>query len=196
MVYWWHRIARLPDTAHGVAAGVATGAAISFTPFLGLHIVLGLIVAFFLRGNYVGVVIGTIVGNPWTFPFIFALNYKIGAYILGSTVPDDLSELPAIMLEVISALFYQFLGSFIGVSADAQLVAEHNQSLQALSQSYEMLLMPLLLGSIPTTIIIWVVFYGSLKNLLERYHARRQEKRMAKVATFNSEIHKEVLRDE
>ena len=189
LAYWWHRMARLPDTAHGIAAGVAAGAAISFTPFLGLHIVLGIVVAFIIRGNYIGVVIGTMIGNPWTFPFIFALNYKIGAYFLGTEVPDDLSELPVIMLEV----FYQLLGAVTGVSTNG---AGHLQNTEALAQTYEALLMPLLIGSLPTTIISWIVFYLSLKALLERYHVRRHDKRMAKVATFNSEIHKEVLGDE
>lgn len=188
-VYWWHRLARLPDTPHGIAAGVAAGAAISFTPFLGLHIILGSIVAFIIRGNYIGVVIGTLIGNPWTFPFIFALNYEVGAYFLGVDVPDDLSDLPVIILEVLSNLFHQIWGFVMGIPPDA---ASYMHNSNVFSDSYDTLLMPLLLGSIPTTLISWVLFYVSLKSFLERYHRRRHEKQMAKVATFNSEIHKEV----
>lgn len=192
-IYWWHRIARLPDTSHGIAAGVAAGAAISFTPFLGLHILLGSVLAFIIRGNYIGVVIGTFLGNPWTFPFIFALNYEIGAYFLGTEVPDDLSDLPVIILEVISELFHHIWGFVMGVSPEA---AGYLQNSNVFSKSYETLLMPLLIGSLPTAIICWVVCYVSLKSFLERYHRRRHEKQMAKVATFNSEIHKEVSGNE
>ena len=31
-----------------------------------------------MRGNLVAATVGTIVGNPWTFPFFFYLDYKIG----------------------------------------------------------------------------------------------------------------------
>ncbi len=186
-------MARLPDTPHGIAAGVAAGAAISFTPFLGLHILLGSLVALITRGNYIGVIIGTLVGNPWTFPFIFALNYEIGAYFLGTKVPDDLSDLPLIILEVISQLFHQIWGFVMGISPDA---ASYMQDSNVFSDSYDTLLMPLLLGSTPTTVICWIVCYVSLKRLLERYHRRRHEKRMVQVATFNSEIHQEVSGNE
>lgn len=192
-VYWGHRMARLPDTPHGIAAGVAAGAAMSFTPFLGLHIVLGSLVAFLIRGNYIGVIIGTFFGNPWTFPLIFALNYEIGAYILGTKVPEDLSQLPIIILEVISDFFYQIWGYVMGVAPDG---VSHIQNADIYANSYETLLMPLLVGSVPTTLICWPIFYFSLKSFLERYHRRRSDKRMVKVATFNNEIHKEVSGDE
>lgn len=186
-------MARLPDTPHGIAAGVAAGAAMSFTPFLGLHIILGSLIAFIIRGNYIGVIIGTFVGNPWTFPFIFALNYEIGAYILGTKVPEDLSQLPVVILEVISDFFYQIWGYVMGVASDG---GSHIQNADIYSKSYETLLMPLLVGSVPTTLICWPIVYFSLKSFLERYHRRRSDKRMVKVATFNNEIHKEVSGDE
>ena len=40
--------------------------------------------AFVVRGNYLAAAIGTAVGNPWTFPFIWAGTYRLGSFMLGN----------------------------------------------------------------------------------------------------------------
>ena len=62
--YIWHRVARLPGSTHAVAAGFASGVAVSFTPFMGLHFIMGFVVAFITRGNLIASAIGTAIGNP------------------------------------------------------------------------------------------------------------------------------------
>lgn len=81
--YLIRRLTRLPGTPHSIATGFACGAAISFTPFLGLHTVLSVLLAFLLRGNYLAAVAGTLVGNPWTFPFIWVASDQLGHALLG-----------------------------------------------------------------------------------------------------------------
>ena len=54
---------------------------VSFTPLLGLHFILAVIFAFLIRGNFIAALIGTVVGNPITFPFIWGLIYKVGTYV-------------------------------------------------------------------------------------------------------------------
>ncbi|MEX0299493.1 MAG: DUF2062 domain-containing protein, partial [Kordiimonas sp.] len=49
--YIWHRVARLPGSAHSIAAGFASGVAVSFTPFLGLHFLMAFMLAWAVRGN-------------------------------------------------------------------------------------------------------------------------------------------------
>jgi len=88
--YLFHRVARMPGSTHNIAAGIASGAAISFTPFLGLHLILGAIIAWMLRGNILASVFGTAVGNPWTFPLIFALTGNVGAFLLGREASDQM----------------------------------------------------------------------------------------------------------
>lgn len=78
------RVKRLPGTPHSIAAGFACGTAISFTPFVGLHLVGAFGLALICRGNYIAAWIGTLVGNPWTFPFIWIFIYKLGHFILGA----------------------------------------------------------------------------------------------------------------
>ena len=79
--YYKLRLARLPDSNYAISSGFACGAMVSFTPLLGLHFVLAVILAYLIRGNFIAALIGTVVGNPITFPFIWGLIYKIGTYI-------------------------------------------------------------------------------------------------------------------
>lgn len=82
--YLAHRVARLPGTPYSIAAGFAAGAAVSFTPFLGLHFILGAFLALAIGGNLIASAIGTAIGNPWTFPFIWSLIYSIGSALVGT----------------------------------------------------------------------------------------------------------------
>ena len=82
--YLVKRLTRLPGTPHSIAIGFACGTAIAFTPFLGLHTLLCVLLSFLLRGNYLAAVVGTLVGNPWTFPAIWVVTYQLGHFLLGS----------------------------------------------------------------------------------------------------------------
>tara|TARA_B110000027_G_scaffold47426_1_gene52053 strand:- start:1150 stop:1497 length:348 start_codon:yes stop_codon:yes gene_type:complete len=54
---------------------------VSFTPLLGLHFFLAVIFAFLIRGNFIASLLGTAIGNPISFPFIWGLIYNIGAFV-------------------------------------------------------------------------------------------------------------------
>ena len=90
--YMVHRVQRLPGTPYRIAAGFASGAAASFTPFIGFHFIVAALVALLLRGNVVASAIGTAVGNPWTFPFIWTWLYTLGQWLMGA---DAASDFPA-----------------------------------------------------------------------------------------------------
>ncbi len=88
--YIVHRVRRLPGTPYRIAAGFACGAAISFTPFIGFHFVGAALLSLLIRGNVVASAIGTTVGNPWTFPIIWAWIYMLGQWLLGGEAVSDL----------------------------------------------------------------------------------------------------------
>jgi uncharacterized protein (DUF2062 family) len=92
--YFVKRILRLTGSPYAIAAGVAAGAFTSFTPFLGFHFIISWILAFIIGGNLLAAALGTAVGNPITFPFIWGATYKTGALFLGQPVahgnPKDL----------------------------------------------------------------------------------------------------------
>ncbi len=91
-LYIAHRVRRLPGTPYRIAAGFASGAAVSFTPFIGFHFVFAALLALLLRGNVVASAIGTAVGNPWTFPFIWAWIYTLGQWLMGAEASSDFHE--------------------------------------------------------------------------------------------------------
>lgn len=77
-VYFGHRVGRLPGSPHSIAAGFAWGVAVSFTPLIGFHFALAAILSWATGANVLASAIGTAVGNPWTFPFIWAATYELG----------------------------------------------------------------------------------------------------------------------
>src|SRR5690554_1247974 len=81
--YVGHRVARLPDSPEAIAGGLAWGAAMSFTPLVGLQLAFAALGAWATRCNVIASAVGTGVGNPWTFPFIWAAIYRTGALLLG-----------------------------------------------------------------------------------------------------------------
>ena len=84
--YLAKRAVRIAASPHAVAAGLAMGALSSFTPFLGFHFVLAFGLTALLGGNMLAAALGTAVGNPLTFPIIWALSYRVGRWALGAPV--------------------------------------------------------------------------------------------------------------
>ena len=82
--YFIKRVLRLTATPHAIAAGVAAGVFASFLPFIGFHFLLAAGVAWLLAGNLIASALGTAIGNPITFPLIWASSYKLGCAILGA----------------------------------------------------------------------------------------------------------------
>ena len=80
--YLVQRVLRMPGSAYSLAAGFASGAAVSFTPFSGFHFLLAIALAAVIRGNILTALIGTAIGNPWTFPLILVMLHHIGAYFM------------------------------------------------------------------------------------------------------------------
>ncbi len=81
--YLSKRLIRIAGTPHNIALGCAIGAWVSFTPFVGLHFLISFAIAFVLGGNLLASALGTSIGNPLSFPFIWALTFKSGALMLG-----------------------------------------------------------------------------------------------------------------
>jgi uncharacterized protein (DUF2062 family) len=98
--YFRKRVVRLAGSPHSVALGFAIGVAVAFTPFLGLHIVIGIGIAYLAGASLVAAALGTAVANPLTIPFILASTYRIGRFFVGgparfgngSDVPANLAE--------------------------------------------------------------------------------------------------------
>ncbi|MEE8350997.1 MAG: DUF2062 domain-containing protein [Rhodospirillales bacterium] len=149
------RLARLPGTAYSIAGGFACGAAISFTPFVGLHFIISAIVAWIIRTNILASAIGTAVGNPWTFPFIWTWLYQTGTWITTGGNPEQLAT------PNFGAIFGHMMEATLGLNG------------QYLLETAAPIFWPMLVSSIPTGFIVWWMFYLPLKYIVQRYQERR-----------------------
>ncbi len=110
--YYKLKLARLPASSYAISAGFACGSMVSFTPLLGFHFVLAVVFSYLLRANYIAALIGTIVGNPISFPFIWGLIYKVGAFIVDRS---DNNLIPNINFEIIIKQTYDiFIPMLVG----------------------------------------------------------------------------------
>jgi uncharacterized protein (DUF2062 family) len=80
-LYYVKRVLRLSGSPYAIAMGTAVGVFASFTPFVGLHLIITLVLAWLLGANVIAGAIGTAVGNPLTFPLIWASTYELGHII-------------------------------------------------------------------------------------------------------------------
>ncbi len=74
----------LEDTVHRTAFAFALGVFMGFSPLLGFHTLLALFIAFVFKLNRAAIVVGTLVNNPWTLPFIYSAEFLLGSFLLGS----------------------------------------------------------------------------------------------------------------
>jgi uncharacterized protein (DUF2062 family) len=70
-----------------VAAAWALGIGIGLSPFIGLHTVLGLLLAVIFRLNKIDVLLGTMVSNPWVLTVYFPASVALGKWMLRINVP-------------------------------------------------------------------------------------------------------------
>jgi len=174
--YVGYRLMRLQGSPHALAGGFAWGAAVSFMPFVGLHILVAWIGCLLTRGNAVAAVIGTAVGNPWTFPFIWAGSYLLGARLLGM---DAAETRPVDSLNALAAGLGHLFKGWLGLlPAEATLTAGQSQSLLHLFWN---VFLPMLVGGAPLAVAAWFLFYLPLRRLVARYQAARREKVLGKL---------------
>jgi uncharacterized protein (DUF2062 family) len=86
------RLLKLDDTPQRVALAFAIGVALAFSPLLGLHTLLGLMVAFIFGLNRVAILVGLFVNNPWTLVPIYGAAAYVGGWLIGfpasAALPD------------------------------------------------------------------------------------------------------------
>ena len=90
--YIWQRTIRLKGSAHSIALGLAAGAFVSASPFIGMHLLIAALIAWIFGGNIIASAVGTWAGNPISFPFIWLTTFNLGHLILGTG--DKAGDLP------------------------------------------------------------------------------------------------------
>ena len=153
---------RMKGSPRDLAAGLATGLAISFTPFIGLHTLIAILLAWIIGASMAAAIIGTLFGNPWTFPFIWYLTYELGQFLyqgLGSNY--EKFSFGNIKTEIYTLLnIIKHLIIFANIQ-------EIKLNLTKLN------LIPIMtLGAIPFICISWFLSYFFFYNILKSYRNR------------------------
>jgi uncharacterized protein (DUF2062 family) len=85
---WLDALLHVDDTPERTAAAFALGVFFGFSPFLGLHTLLGVLFAFLLNLNRVAVLLGVYSNLPWIIgPYYVFTTMWVGAKITGHRVP-------------------------------------------------------------------------------------------------------------
>jgi uncharacterized protein (DUF2062 family) len=157
--YLVHRMARMKASPHAIALGFAAGAFASFTPFVGLHFILAGLIAFALRSSILASAIGTVVGNPLTFPFIWLATYNVGAALLGREAKGEVVlDLPAIPENAVNAGMMDFA--------------------ERLFQRIEPVFLPMLIGGTLLGLACAAACYFIVRLSVERFKQRRKQVRV------------------
>jgi len=77
------QLLKLDDTPHRIALAFGIGVWLAFFPILGIHTILGLLIAFLFRLNRPAILMGVYVSNPWTLAPLYMAGTVVGCEILG-----------------------------------------------------------------------------------------------------------------
>ncbi|MBO0663215.1 DUF2062 domain-containing protein [Jiella sp. MQZ9-1] len=149
--YFLKRVIRLDAEPHAVAAGFAAGVIASFTPFVGFHFIMAFAIAFILAGNMAAAALGTAVGNPATFPFIWGATYELGRYLTEKS-PGRLPQ---------------------------PMALESSLSPWNLFAIWEPVVKPMLIGSIPLGLVAGGISYGIVRAAVTSFQAHRRRRILA-----------------
>jgi uncharacterized protein (DUF2062 family) len=140
------KFVRIRATPHAIGTGVAMGVFSAFLPLVGVHMALSAALAWMFGGNIIAAVASTVlVGNPITYPFIWAAAWEAGQMILGANA----KSVGTIHLH---EMFHKL----------------------SLGELWAPILKPLLIGSVPIGIAGGLIGYFVMVQAVTIFRARRQ----------------------
>jgi uncharacterized protein len=112
---WLDALLHVNDTPERTAGAFALGVFLGFSPFLGLHTIVAIALAFMFNLNRVAVLLGVYSNLPWIIAPYYAFTTMIGAFILRTTPRPDLQErlVDMFQLPVRSAAFWHEVGHLL-----------------------------------------------------------------------------------
>lgn len=162
--YYRHRIFRTGDSVYKITAGLATGVAVSWTPYLGTHLLQSAFFTWLLKGNVIAALAGTLWGNPSTFPLLFWMSYKTG--VIACTVFG--------------------LSNFVNFPDDTDMTGFMDRPWSFLPFIFDhplKLLLPLTVGGYLCALLAWPLAYGVLYypvRVVHRAYSRQRAQRLQK----------------
>lgn len=162
-------ILHLDESPQLLAKSFAAGVFVAFTPFMGLHTVSALLVAWAFRLNKAVTLTGTLVNNPWTIAFIFigpTWAAVVAMRYLGMDVPP-------LNYETVS-------GHFMGVMEDHS-VWQARFWVEFLRE-FKPHLAAVLIGTNLAAVAASIAAYFAAVNWITFYRKKRERRRMRKAA--------------
>jgi uncharacterized protein (DUF2062 family) len=153
----------LEDPPQRTALAFATGVFIAFSPFLGLHTLIAIAIAFALRLNRVAVLAGAWI-NFWAL---------VPCYMFGTFIGTRLLSVRSRRLD---ANFWERADSFVSSSMSSMIVGEWHEALRSLRmllKSFGPLLWPFVTGNLILAALAGLVTYAIGRRFLEARAHRR-----------------------
>ena len=141
------QLLHLGDSPERTALAFSLGVFFSFSPFVGLHTVMGLATAFLFKLNRLALLIGVYVNTPWTLAPAASLGTALGFYILGTE------------------------NKFAEVSWSTML---NSSFWKEMFSDVEHLLLPFFVGNLILSVAAGMIAYVVLRGVLVRHRARRE----------------------
>jgi uncharacterized protein (DUF2062 family) len=143
------RLLSLDDTPERIAKAFALGVFLAFSPLIGLHAFLGVMLPFFFSLNRFALLLGVFINNPWTLIPIYAAGTYLGGLLIGfPSMPTQSSfEWEALWSDV----FWRQLAGHWHI------------------------LKPMILGSFVLSILLSAFSYFSALYLIRQRRARREK---------------------
>jgi uncharacterized protein (DUF2062 family) len=105
------------DTPHRIALAFGIGVWIAFSPFLGVHTLLALGIAFAFRLSRVAILLGAYINNPWTLAPLYLAGTVVGCILMGVSTEGlaavDWSQQGAAFYEHLVASLRPYLWPFL-----------------------------------------------------------------------------------
>lgn len=149
------RLLDLRASPHEIGLGCALGAFVSITPLLGVQTLLAVLLAFVLRGSVPAAIVGTFLGNPLSWPFIWVSTYLMGLQMIGLDGAFD----PGAVERNIQLLWGALLDPSPRI-VDAALAL------------FWPLLWPMLAGSVPIGLLTAAIVYYISRNAVRGWRKR------------------------
>ena len=125
------QLLHLGDSPERTALAFSIGVFLSFSPFIGLHTIIGLAIAFLFKLNRLALLIGVYVNTPWTLAPAASIGTAVGFFVLGtegklSEISGDSMLSESFWKEMLSDVEHLLLPFFVGnlvLSVVAALIA-------------------------------------------------------------------------
>lgn len=185
--YYKYRAIRIEDSSYSIAAGLAFGCAISFTPAFGTHLLQSALFCWIFRANWLAAALATTFGNPLTFPILWSISYYVGIGIFRLLDFIGLFDMQKFITGSYSFARISEIGNFI-IDSIVRIVTFRADQIAELYSGYEYIhsasdffyqfwlyLFPILVGGYITGALFYPVFYYPFRAMIRAARQARKK---------------------